>query len=133
LSFGDENPAAKCTEEAFLAYIKSGAPRERQQLPDGLVRSAVDAVKQQFCIPVAQRPASGALENLILCLPLDERIVFILRNVLGMPEESAAIVTGLSREQIRRLRMQSLIRAANLLRESRPPGERPTKNLAVHV
>ena len=133
LFFGDENPASRCTEEAFLEYIRAGAPLEKYQLPNGLLRSAVEAVKQQFYLPVAQHSASGGLKDLILCLPQDERIVFILCNVLRISGESAAFATGFTRKQIRHLRMESLIRAAKLLRETRPPGEHSTKALAFHA
>lgn len=115
LFLGDEDLASEATVEGFLAYVRTDLPLQLRRLPEFLLRSVLDAVKNRCSLPGPQRLNGRDLEGAVRSLPCDQRAVFILRSVVGLPEQSVAFVTELSTEQVRRLWVQSLIGIRNLL------------------
>jgi len=81
------------------------------QLPDSLLRCVLESAKHQ-CAPSRLQQADG---KALLYLPCEQRAVFILRNVLGVPEKSVAVATGFSPERVRELWIQGLIQLRSLL------------------
>lgn len=118
LFLGDEQRAHDVELEAFLAYFRGGRPLELTQLPDSLLRCMLESAKHQ-CAPSRLQQIDGkVLEDALLCLPCEQRAVFILRNVLGVPDKSVAVATGFSPERVRELWVQGLIRLRSLLPEN---------------
>ena len=112
---GDPVRAEEATAEAFLNYLRRGFALDLDRLPDLLLRSAVDACKHR-CFPRNRETLAGRdLWSAILLLPCDQRAVFILRDVLEMDEEATAVAIGLPRQQVRELRLQSLLGVRELL------------------
>lgn len=106
LFVGDKDQAEKATELTFLNYYRAGPVLDLEAVPIPLLRQALQAV----------RPASGAngiavqdLRTAILCLPFEERSVFILRSVLDFDFGKIAEVTACKEEQVKRTWMQGLV------------------------
>lgn len=110
LFFGDKERANEATVEAFLSYLRADFPLEAVSLPDSLLRSAVDAVRRRCSLRSPEQADGKTVESAILLLPCDQRAVFILRNVLEIPERSVAAATGLPAEQVHTLWIQALMR-----------------------
>ena len=106
LFVGDRDQAEKATEVAFLNYYRAGPALDLEVVPIPLLRQALHAV----------RPASGSngisvqdLRTAILCLPFEERSVFILRSVLDFDFGKIAEVTACKEEQAKRTWVQGLV------------------------
>lgn len=115
LFLGDEQRAQDVTLRAFLAYFREGHPLELTQLPDSLLRCVLESAKHQ-CTPSRVHRADGKLlQSALLSLPCEQRAVFILRSILGVPHGSVAVAAGFSPEHVHELWVQGLMRLRNLL------------------
>jgi DNA-directed RNA polymerase specialized sigma24 family protein len=90
-------------------------------------------------LPVSQAGLRGqSLREKILCIPCDQRAVFILRSALGMADSSVALATGLPVERMRSVWLSSLLNLRELLprgfferRASRHPGDMAGASLSL--
>ena len=115
---GDEQRAQDVALEGFLAYFRGDHPLELTQLPDPLLRCVLESARNQCAPGRLQQVDAKGLEVALLTLPCEQRAVFILRNVLGVPDKSVAIATGFTPERVRELWVQGLFRLRNLLPEN---------------
>ncbi|MGH9777209.1 MAG: RNA polymerase sigma factor [Candidatus Acidiferrales bacterium] len=115
LFLGNEGDANEATVEAFIEYLRPGLTLERKELPDLLLRCAVDAVKRRCSLRGPSTADGRTLESAIRLLPCEQRAVFILRDVLGLPEQAVATAFEFSGEQVRDLRLQALLAMRKLL------------------
>ncbi len=106
LFVGDKDCAEKATEVAFLNYYRAMPVLDVEVVPVPLLRQALHAV----------RSACGSngspvqdLRTAILCLPFEERSVFILRSVLDFDFGKIAEVTACKEEQVKRTWVQGLV------------------------
>lgn len=106
LFVGDRDRAEKATEVAFLNHYRAGPVLDLEVVPIPLLRQALQAA----------RPACGSngipvqdLRSAILCLPFEERSVFILRSVLDFDFGKIAEVTACKEEQVKRAWVQGLV------------------------
>ena len=106
LFVGDTDLAEKATEAAFLNYYRARTVLDLEVVPILLLRQALQAV----------RPAGGRngipvqdLRTAILCLPFEERSVFILRSVLDFDFGKIAEVTACKEEQVKRTWVQGIV------------------------
>ena len=112
LFVGDKDRAEKATEVAFLNYFRAGPVLDLEVVPIPLLRQALQAVRSacgRNGIPVQD------LRTAILCLPFEERSVFILRSVLDFDFEKIAEVTSCQEEQAKRIWVQGLIQLRQFL------------------
>ena len=105
LFVGDKDQAEKATELTFLNYYRAGPVLDLEVVPTLLLRQALQAVRSACGsngIPVQD------LKTAILCLPFEERTVFILRSVLDFDFGRVAEVTACKEEQVKRTWVQGL-------------------------
>ena len=106
LFVGDRDRAEKATEVAFLKHYRAGPDLDLDVVPVSLLRQALQAVRSACGsngIPVQD------LRTAILCLPFEERAVFILRSVLDFDFGKIAEVTACKEEQVKRAWVQGLV------------------------
>lgn len=115
LFLGDKDLASECTCEAFSNFLREKPVLQTGTLPPPLMGFALAAVKRRS-VPVSQANLpSQRLPERVLCIPCDQRAVFILRSVLGMSDLFAALATGLPVERIRGLWLSSLFNLRAML------------------
>lgn len=105
LFVGDEDRAEKATEVAFLTYYRAGAILDLEVVPTALLGKALEAVRS---LSDGSELAAQDLRSAILCLPLEERSVFILRSVLDFDLGRIAEVTACEEDRVERIWKQSL-------------------------
>lgn len=112
LFVGDKDRAEKATEVAFLNYFRAGPVLDLEAVPIALLRQALEAAR-------SRGDSNGTpvqdLGTAILCLPFEERSVFILRSVLDFDFEKIAEVTSCQEEQAKRIWVQGLIQLRQFL------------------
>ena len=112
LFVSDRDRAEKATEVAFLNHYRAGPVLDLEVVPIPLLRQALQAVRSacgRNGIPVQD------LRTAILCLPFEERSVFILRSVLDFDFEKIAEVTSCQEKQAKRIWVQGLIQLRQFL------------------
>ncbi len=115
LFLGCQDLASECTCEAFSDYLREKSVLQTSTLPPRLMGLALAAVKRRAA-NISQANRSGqSLPEKVLCIPCDQRAVFILRSVLGMSDSSVALATSLPVQRVRGLWLQSLFRLRELL------------------
>lgn len=115
LFLGSAERGESATREAFLAYVREASVLSSSTLPVGLLRCALDAMRDGCVLVDPRKSTAGTLEQAILRLPCEQRVVFILRNVLRVDTNSVAAVTGLRLDQVRQLWMQSMLAVREVL------------------
>lgn len=118
LFLGEEKRAHDVVLEAFLAHFREAYFFELTELPASLLQCVLEAIKHQCAAPPLPHADGKTLEHAILSLPCEQRAVFILRNVLAVPQASIASATGFSSERVRELWIQALFRLRDLLPEN---------------
>ena len=115
LFFGDEIQAEEATKEAFLAYVRGGSDLDTDGVPTALYGCALAAVRDRCSLRPPPQENDRFLKDAILFLPCDQRVVFILRFVIGLNAEDVATATGLSRDSIHSLAFRALMQLRTLL------------------
>ncbi len=108
LFLGCKDLASECTCEAFLNYLREKLALQTSALPSHLMGFALAAVERRSVRAARANGPSRNLPETLLCIPCDQRAVFILRSVLGMSDLSVAAATGFPVERMRRLWRRSL-------------------------
>lgn len=107
LLFTDQAEAEKATAWAFHAYVERDLPLEWAGIPAFLFMFALDHARngapQGTTAPQALR-----LEDAILALPVKDRAVFILRNVMDFEEFVVGEIAEIPVNEVRRRWMRSL-------------------------
>ena len=115
LFLGNKDLASECTREAFLNYLREKPVFPTSALPPRLMSFALAAVRRGSTLDSrASRPNQICPEN-VLCIPSDQRTVFIMRSMLGMSDSSVASATGLPMERLRGLWRRSLFNLREIL------------------
>jgi hypothetical protein len=112
LHLGDDRHGEAATAQAFSAFLRLALPLQKDRLPIGLLRSALESVRY---FPVAVPKHASHLRHLLLSLPVDERAVFILHGTLGLHFPWIAAVAGVPHQRIEQLWARSLIRLRRYL------------------
>lgn len=115
LFVGDETRAQQATIEAFLAYLRAEGALDGDRIPTALLRTAVQAVRNQCMVESARKTDDQLLANAILALPCEQRMVFILRYVLQMDTATVASVAAVTEGTVRKRSFQALLRIRELL------------------
>jgi ActR/RegA family two-component response regulator len=108
LFLGHKDLAGECTCEAFLNYFREKLVLQTSALPARLMGFALAAVKRRSVLASWANLPSQSLAEKVLCIPSDERAVFIMRSVLGLDDSSVALATALPVERTRALWLRSL-------------------------
>jgi len=135
---GYKDLANECTREAFASYLREKLVLQSSALSPRLMGFALAAVKRR-ALPVSQaNPRGQSLREKILCIPGDQRAVFILRSVLGLADSSVALATGLPVERMRSLWLSSVFHLREMLPRrsfergpSRHPGDMASVSLSL--
>jgi hypothetical protein len=110
LLLGNKVSAETVTAQAFRGYFERDLEPELVRLPDELMALAWD-----LCRPIASEGQgfgngnSEKLDAAILRLPVEERAVFILRNVMAVDELDAGSILGLSLAALRRTWFRAMV------------------------
>jgi hypothetical protein len=112
LFVGDKDRAEKATEFAFLTYYRAGPVLDLEVVPVSLLRHALEATRS---LGDGKETPAQDLQSAILCLPFEERAVFILRGVLEFDFGKIADVTACREEQVKRTWVQGLARLREFL------------------
>ena len=115
LFLGSAERGEAATREAFLVYVRQASVLSSGPLPAGLLRCALDAMRDRCVLADPRADTAGTLQQAILRLPCEQRAVFILRNVLRVDAASVAAMTGLRLDQVRQLWMQSMLAVREVL------------------
>lgn len=105
--FGDQGEAEKATEEAFHAYVERDLTLEWAGIPAFLFMCALDRAKN----PALERTAAPhalRLEDAIFSLPVKDRAVFILRNIMELEKFVVGEIAEIAVNEVRRIWMRSL-------------------------
>ncbi len=108
LFLGCKELASECMGEAFLNYLREKLVLQTSALPSRLMGFALAAVERRSVRAARAKRPSQSLPETLLCIPGDQRAVFILRGVLGMSDFSVAAATGFPVERMRGLWRRSL-------------------------
>jgi hypothetical protein len=112
LFVGDEDCAEKATEIAFLTYYRAEPVLDLEVMPIALLRQALAATRSHCD---SKETSVQDLRTAILCLPFEERSVFILRSVLDFDFGKIAEVTTCKEEQVKRIWVQGLVHLRQFL------------------
>ncbi len=113
LLFGDEAEAGKAVKEAFHAYFERDLPLDWAGLPTFLFVFALDGAKNR----VQERTGTAEglqFEEALLFLPIRDRAVFILRNVMDLEEVVVGEIVEIPAHEVRKRWMRSLMRMREL-------------------
>jgi DNA-directed RNA polymerase specialized sigma24 family protein len=112
LFVGDKDRAEKATQVAFLNYFRAGPDLDLEVVPIPLLRQALHALRSHCGSDGI--PAQD-LGTAILCLPFEERSVFILRSVLDFDFGTIAEVTARKEEQVKQIWLQGICQLREFL------------------
>ncbi len=116
LFLGYKDPANECVCEAFSNYLREKPALQTNALPPRLMGFALAAAKRRSLPVSSQASLPGhSLREKILCIPCDQRAVFILRSVLRMSDVSVALATELQVDHMRGLWLSSLFHLREIL------------------
>ena len=116
LFLGDKEQAEKVSANVFVDYCRESSELPVSgDIPGRLVNRAYRAMPPCRGTQPAQRKCDR-LEDCIPHLDCNERVVFILRNVLGLDWEATSRASELSAEQVRQFWLTGMLRMRELLR-----------------
>ena len=112
---GEGSEAEQTTVEAFHAYLSRGLDLDVSGLPAFLFLFAIDAAKRAT-LPATERVEPvRRLEEAVVLLPLKERSVFALREVMGADDMVVSEITEIPVREVQRVWMNALLRLRQLL------------------
>lgn len=107
LLFGDEAQAENATQTAFQGYLERDLPLEWVGIPAFLFMFALDHARNGMP-PRTTAPQALRLEDAILALPVKDRAVFILRNIMDFEEFVVGEIAEIPVNEVRRRLVRSL-------------------------
>lgn len=106
---GDEVLGETATARVFSRFLKTGLPLHTDHLLLGLLRCMLETVRHFPNVPL-QHALNFDLSHVVLSLPREDRVVFILHGLLGLRYRWIAAVAGVPRQRVQQLWFRSLIR-----------------------
>jgi DNA-directed RNA polymerase specialized sigma24 family protein len=115
LFLGDKEQAEKMSANAFVDYCRESSELPvTGEVPHRLLNRAFRAMQPCRGTQPAQRTCDR-LEDCIPHLDCNQRVVFIMRNVLGMDWKAISGAAELSLEQVRQFWLTAMLRVRELL------------------
>lgn len=114
---GDDQKAEGVAQKAFHEYLRRGLGTDPDRTPALLFTYALEAARETCPASGLTLATTSQLREAVLFLPIEERAVFVLRDVMDLDEAIVGKIIDIPIQEVGKRRIRSLLRLRQVMSE----------------